>query len=247
MNSLLAKNRTRSLSDRRHVGPRWGRLTLLLLSTLIAGCSGCADSSTSTLPGDSGDGTPSDRTSQGLLEIAIDNLNRQEEFPSGEMLQQIVDQLNQWVRALEPRDDWKLDPLVVALPAPLAEMPAVRNLDQLQFPRSDGVALQEAIWLRNVSGWARGTELDDLVQASRLFDWTVRNIQLETVRDPEANQRLGQMPWETLFLGRGMAVERAWVFMLLARQQGLDVVLLGFDDQDDQNNLHFQQDRFVTA
>lgn len=235
MNIVLGKNRSRSLSDRRHCGLPWGRLALpILLSALIAGCSGCADSSTSALPGDPGDGTPSDRTPQGLLEIAIDNLNRQEEFPSGEMLQQIVDQLNQWVRAQQPRDDWKPDPLVAALPAPLAEIPAVRNLDQLQFPRSDGLALQEAVWLRNVSRWARGTELDDLVQAGRLFDWTVRNIQLETVRDPEAEQRLAQMPWETLFLGRGTVVERAWVFILLARQQGLDAAfLLALPDPND--------------
>jgi tetratricopeptide (TPR) repeat protein len=32
-------------------------------------------------------------------------------------------------------------------------------------------------------------------------------------------------------LGHGQAVDRAWLFVLLARQQGLDVVLLGLDDK----------------
>jgi hypothetical protein len=37
-------------------------------------------------------------------------------------------------------------------------------------------------------------------------------------------------PWQTLLFGRGDAWQRARVFMLLARQRQLDVVLLAFDD-----------------
>jgi hypothetical protein len=36
-----------------------------------------------------------------------------------------------------------------------------------------------------------------------------------------------QKPWETLLLGRGTAGERAWVFILLLRQQGLDAAMIG--------------------
>jgi hypothetical protein len=201
---------------------RWGLFALpVLLSALIAGCSGCTDSSEPTLPDDSGGATPFD--------LAIGRLH-QAEFPSREMLDQIVVQLNQWVSTQKLQDDWKLDPLVATLPPRLAEMPAVSALDQPQFVRSDGVALQEAIWLRYVSKWARGNQLDELSQARQLFDWTVRNIQLE---DPQARQRLAQMPGETLLLGRGSAVERAWVFILLARQQGLDAAILALADPVD--------------
>jgi tetratricopeptide (TPR) repeat protein len=247
VNVFWGKDRAKRFADRR--GHRSGTMQstvgvggarcrvllglLMLPSALIAGCGGCADSSTSAYRGGSGEMSMSQQTPHGLLEIAIDNLNRQEEFASGEMLLQTIDQLNQWVRAQKPPADWKPDPLVASLPAALAGMPAVENLGQLRFPRSDGIALQEAVWLRNVSMWARGNQLDDLDRAKRLFDWTVRNIQLETVSDGGAAERLAQMPWETLFLGRGTALERAWVFILLARQQGLDAALLAVADPDD--------------
>ena len=58
-------------------------------------------------------------TRGGSGKIAVDNLDRQEEFPSGEMLLQIVDQLNQWIRVQKDQDDWTLDPLLADLPAPL--------------------------------------------------------------------------------------------------------------------------------
>ena len=222
------------IADYRPVGRKWGLFALLTLPwALLGGCSGCGDSSTPRPPDASGQTSISSQTPGGLLEIAIGNLDRQEEFPSGEMLQQILDQLNQWVRAQRAPDDWKLDPLLATLPAPMADMPAVRNLGQLQFLRSDALALQEAVWLRNVSRWARGDELDEVGRAGGLFDWTVRNIQLEVISGGESGERLGQLPWETLLLGRGTAMERAWVFILLARQQGLDAALLALSDPND--------------
>jgi tetratricopeptide (TPR) repeat protein len=234
VNIVVVKNRGSGFADRGHVARRWGLLALLMLPVAaIAGCGGCTDSSTSVFHGDPGGTAMAEHAPRGLLEIAIGNLNRQEEFPSGEMLQQIVDQLNQWIRAQKPSDDWKPDPLVGTLPAPLAEMPSVRGLGELRFPRSDGMALQEAIWLRNVARWARGDQLDDISRARRLFDWTVRNIQLEGTPDPQSGERLGQLPWETLLLGQGTAVERAWVFILLARQQGLEAALLALPDRID--------------
>ena len=57
---------------------------------------------------------------------------------------------------------------------------------------------------------------------AKLFDWTIRNIAL----DRDSLDRTPQMPWETLLLGHGTAMERAWVFILLARQQGLDAAVL---------------------
>ena len=77
---------------------------------------------------------------------------------------------------------------------------------------------------------------DDRFRAARLFDWTVRNIQLE--RDESPRQRVPRQPWQVLLLGRGTAIERAWVFMLLARQQQLDVVLLATPDRQTAGQWH---------
>jgi len=147
-------------------------------------------------------------------------------WPETEMLRQIVDRLNQWIRPQRPSADWEPDPMVAALPKPLAGLPQVRNLGQMEFTRFDGYALQEAAWLRDVSLWARGDVLDDLERAKSLFDWTVRNIQIE----PDAPERIPLFPWETLLFGRGTATERAWVFMLLLRQLDIDAALLTVDE-----------------
>ncbi len=49
-----------------------------------------------------------------------------------------------------------------------------------------------------------------------LFDWTVRNIQLEA----DSDKRMPMFPWETLLFGHGTAAERAWVFILTAPPVG---------------------------
>ena len=189
-----------------------------------------------------------------LLPYAIDNLNRTEEFsseaaieqtlqrlktldaskpedikdtlllawPEPEMLRQVVDRLNQWIRAQAPPADWKSDPMLAALPKPLADLPLVKNLDQSELGRFDGYALQEAVLMRDAALWARGSAQDDLERAKSLFDWTVRNIQIE----PITADWMPQFPWETLLFGRGTAEDRAWVFILLARQQGIDAAVL---------------------
>ena len=168
-----------------------------------------------------------------LFSFAIDNLNRLEEFSHREMLDQIVGRLNQWGQSQKPSADWRRDPLLDTLPEPLTQLPMLKDLGKIAFPRYDGFALQEAVWMRDVSNWARGEGLDDLGRAEKLFDWTVRNIQLERQpAGPRAN-RVSLMPWEVLLLGQGTATERAWVFVLLARQQNIDAVLLALPDSKD--------------
>ena len=190
-------------------------------------------------------------------------------WPEPEMLRQIIDRLNQWVRSQVPPPDWVLDPLLSTLPQPLRQLPMLQDLDKMEFTHYDGFALLEAAWLRDVSNWARGDELDELSRAKRLFDWTVRNIQLEpdptnlpvprgegrsegnkdnasdapspnlsqtqnsAVADSNGANGIPQVPWETLFFGRGTALERAWVFILLARQQALEAAMLALADPSD--------------
>jgi len=161
--------------------------------------------------------------------FAVENLQRLERFSGGEMRQQMIDRLNQWVQHEKPPADWSVDPLVAGLPKPLAELPEVRSLEKMLFLPYDGSALQEAVWLRDLSSWTRGDAIEDLAQAKNIFDWVVRNIQLE----PGSPDCFAQRPWETLLWGRGTAVDRAWVFVLLLRQQGIDAVVLGLPDPGD--------------
>jgi tetratricopeptide (TPR) repeat protein len=230
---------------------------LLPLSLLLGGCGGCADSAASF--GVPGLGESTDQWQRDRFSYAVDNLNRLEDFdwapPSdrevdpllatclrSDMLRQIVEWLNQWVRTQEPPANWQPDDLLATLAKPLREIPMVQDLGKMEFSRYDALALREAMWLRDVSSWARGDDIDELARAQRLFDWTVRNIQLESAGPRESRtaedgsefpERIPQFPWETLLFGRGTALDRAWVYILLARQQGLDAVLLGLADPAD--------------
>ena len=152
-----------------------------------------------------------------------------EPSPDETVLNQVVDRLNQWIRRAQLPDEWRSDPLVETLSDDLRALLVDASLADSIFKREDSRYLQEAVWLRDISVWARGDSLDPVERATRLFDWTVRNIQLET------DESLGQVayrPWHTLLFGRGTAEQRAWVFALLCRQQGLDVVMFAPPDTD---------------
>ena len=111
-----------------------------------------------------------------------------------------------------------------SLPPDLAKVPMATEaeLGQVHFTSYDGYVLMEADWSRDVVRWAKGDTSDDLTAARNLFDWTVRNIQL----DEDRPDRAPQVPWETLFLGHGTALERAWTYILLLRQCNIDAAVL---------------------
>ena len=146
-------------------------------------------------------------------------------WPEPEMLRQVVQRLNQWAPTQPPPSDWRLDPMAGQLPASAKELPQVESLEKMDFSAYDGFALQEAVWLRDLSNWVRGDTLDDLTRTRRMFDWVVCNVQLER----DSSDRVPLLPWEILLLGRGTAMERAWLFILMARQQGLDAALVAVE------------------
>jgi hypothetical protein len=151
--------------------------------------------------------------------------------PEPEMLRHIIDRLNQWIRTEPASADWKADPMTASLPKPYSELPQIKDLGRMEFSRLDGYALQEAVWYRNVSRWARGDILDDLQRACSLFDWTVRNIELE----PDGPGRVPQFAWETLLLGHGTVEERSEAFILLLRQAEIDAAALALEERAEKN------------
>jgi len=157
-------------------------------------------------------------------------------------LRQIVAWLNQWLRQSEPRNDWRPETLLETLDKELvtpqlalflsSESLAANYFDpyddlQPEQERTmrdalyDGRLIQEAVWLRDISRWAPADNFSEVARVRALFDWTVRNVQLEA-----EDARKPHRPWQVLLFGRGTAEQRAWVFALLCRQQGVEVVLL---------------------
>ncbi|MEX2111885.1 MAG: hypothetical protein WD845_01790, partial [Pirellulales bacterium] len=218
----------RWLTSRRGAASVSVGMLAILSAGIVAGCKPAAKSGPPRGPSVRAD------VSDALFDSVADNLNRLEEFDINQMMPQICDRLNQWYNQKKPEVTWQRDPLIDGLPDELQTMRIMQTLDLMQYRMIDAWYLQESVWLRDVSKGARADAFDDLDVAERLFDWTIRNVYLEPERDGagEANQH---RPFETLLLGRGDALDRAWVFMLLARQQGLDVVLLATADEDGKN------------
>ncbi len=170
-------------------------------------------------------------TQGGLFDLVAENLERLEQFETLEIRKQICDRLNQWNLQEKPKVNWQADPLLAGLRPELRGLLAVKSLDNTLFQPPDAEYLHEAVWLRDISRAARGDQFNDLGVAERLFDWTVRNIQLEADVAAPTKGSPRHRVFQTLLLGRGSATDRAWVFMLLARQQGLDIVLLAGTDE----------------
>jgi hypothetical protein len=121
-----------------------------------------------------------------------------------------------------------LHSLVAGLVKPLEYL---AGLDKLRFRQADGPVLQEAIWLRDIARWVVGEERDAIKQAALLFDWTVRNIQVEIPSESD-EERVMLTAWEALLMGHATADERAWIFVLLCRQLGIDAVQLACYTED---------------
>ncbi len=213
----------------------------LLACLLLLFLAGCPAESTSTAPDEKQTPTQSEQAQYRgpLLRNAIHVLNHLEQFDETPAVNEVIDRLNQWVRAKETTVEWNADPLIDTLPKKLRSGDWLGRLGDQTFDHDlDGQALREATWLRDVSNSARNGKLDDLTVAEQLFDWTVRNIQL--IDDPKQPADVARImrrtPADVLLFGEGTALQRAWVFIGLARQQRLDVVLLAVADPDHPDN-----------
>lgn len=165
-----------------------------------------------------------------LIKALAENINHMEEFDIRQMQMQVRDQLNQWVQSERPSVDWAPEPMLATLAEPLQKLAEVKSLAAEEYSVADVSFLQEAIWLRDIAKTAQKGQFDDLPLAERLFDWTVRNLQLQPDTGP-GGTRLPHGPRDLLLSSRSTAEERAWIFTLLARQLGLDVVMLTLPDQ----------------
>ncbi len=179
--------------------------------------------------------------------------------------------LKQWLARQEVDSlPWELDPMFRNLPRALREHAAFRGIDYLDFSLPDLDYLQQCLWLNDIAQrvaqeksppeltpWLAGLENDgqidaarQLRQAERLFDWTVRNIQLQPLlpqpKGPELKVEEGkindqrppyergvpgpgyqQLPKQTLQYAQGDAWERGRIFVQLCRQAALPAVMLG--------------------
>lgn len=207
------------------------------------------------------------------FDVARDYLAKLDDFDPKQGMVQTAYYLNRWIAGSDDEVAWQVDPMIAELPTELRTIPPVESLDKREFTVEDVKYLRQASWARSISKWvAQRSDDPDLAPwlkrlekdrgeqhayevalAARLFDWTVRNIQLAPLL-PFPGQVAGPaggggaatgvspiqqatpgpgytaFPWQTLIYGQGDAWQRARVFMLLCRQQQIDTVMLALDD-----------------
>ena len=215
----------------------------------------------------------SGQTDREHLSAAMDYLQRADEFEESQARFQVAYHLNRWLEGQDLTEPWQADPLVSRLPRDVRDSREIKELSRGRFLMEEVKWLQEAVWMRQIATWVsqrpgdsrveawiegRAAEMDPLeaehlALATRLFDWTIRNLQLDELLPypadvaaqpaqlpggPETRpipppQRgipgpgYQHFPWQTLIYGHGDAWQ-ARVFILLCRQEGIDVVMLAF-------------------
>jgi Tetratricopeptide repeat len=111
--------------------------------------------------------------------------------------------------------------------------PVFKSLCSDRFTTRDARHIEDCMLYRIVANRVSG-EGDDLTRVRRIFDWTVRNVELVPADSLSGNglRQAEARPIDVLF--RGMATEagfwseRGWLFMSLCRQIGIDVGLLTY-------------------
>jgi hypothetical protein len=164
-----------------------------------------------------------------LLAGVVAVLSELERYDEVRGAEQVFDRLVQWNHAA-PAPEWQPDPLLATLPADLR----AAGVGVLERPTFDGVgdiqAIRDRVWLADIARTARGGGVDDLEAATRLFQWTIR--WLAAVSDPPMVPSTAVpgarwfYPGEILLAGRGSPAQRAWIFLELLRQAGIDGVML---------------------
>lgn len=258
--------------------PRWSieRCAMVGLSAVIvavvglamftSGCSGTAPKPT-TLGDESQESQVVD-----TLSLAVGALREVANSTTDQSSKDTLYYLNQWIGRQQLEANWKPDPMVQQIPRAYQILPTLGNLDATEFSPLDLGYLQQNLWLHDIaSRLAKNTEasspamekwlaeneaklgsetVSQLRHAELLFDWTVRNIQLDPLpAEPKATaatpgstegpmlpSRRGDvgpgyahLPLQSLLYGRGDAWERARIFMLLCRQLSIDAVMLATD------------------
>ena len=111
----------------------------------------------------------------------------------------------------------------------------IKELESPVYSLRDARHLEDCMLYNAIATRVAG-EGDDLTRVRRLFDWTVRQVQLvpQGILAPNGLEQAQARPYDCLLRGmateyQGFWAERSWVFMSLCRQIGVDVGLLTYD------------------
>ncbi len=229
---------------------------LWLLLAVFALQSGCREQVEGPDPQSVASQSPQDD-----LDEALQYINSLDDFDQEQVVDLTVYHLNRWMAPKPDDDQWNRSSLIDGLPLKLQDIRFVRSVQEKKFLYVDVAHIHQCSWLRDISNWVnRTTESphlamwnkfipeaidsqprEKLLTAAKLFDWTIRNVQLDPLPAPTQENldnswnlapegTIGPgytlTPQETILYGHGDPWQRARLFILLARQQRIEVVML---------------------
>jgi tetratricopeptide (TPR) repeat protein len=145
------------------------------------------------------------------LQLAMQFLSFSDELDAERARAQCAYHLNRWLEVQEPADDWLADPLFSRLPQEIRGDHTPTTLGRLRFNLEDVRYVQQNQWQRQVAQWVSRQpapryleqwlatnptglaeeDMERLVAAERFFDWTIRNVQLETLLEYPTGETAG--------------------------------------------------------
>jgi hypothetical protein len=210
------------------------RLGVVAVVAVLSGCETGPPAPATVAPSAAAPNVISDEVTKAeILKNVLRLVEAAATSPGGRNVEIAAENLNQYFEATD-RADFALEPEARAFLEPqLQTTPiAVRSLEEPQFTDRDARHIEDCLLYHTVARRVAGTGAS-LERVRRVFDWTARHVALVPANSltPPGLPQVPARPYDVLI--RGMATEhggswaeRAWVFIALCRQIGVDVGLV---------------------
>jgi len=217
--------------------PKIDSTIFILLTATLSGvlCVGCGGSAVAPKESAQAISTMPQEVRDTLLDGVMDVLGHLDNYEEAAASSQVFDRLNQWSHGSPPlagaANEWRQDPLVQSLPERFQSVIPAQSLGSSVFDAAgDVISLRDQAWLAGIVEVARGDAADDLAVAINLFRWTIRSLAISSDPPMVASATTPGSRWflpgEILLAGRASPAQRAWIFLELLRQAGLNGVML---------------------
>jgi hypothetical protein len=174
---------------------------------------------------------PTERTA--ILISSIELIQRAALQPGGDNFGLATQKLNQYFEGT-PDSEYQIPSAARAFLETQLPKNMVRDIENPAWTRRDARHLEDCMMYYGIASRIGGTG-DDLSRARRVFDWAMQQLQLVPAGSLGTRQYRQVMARPYDLLLRGMATEadgfwaeRAWLFMVLCRQLGLDAGLITY-------------------
>jgi hypothetical protein len=170
-----------------------------------------------------------------LLKTVIRQIETAATTPGGTNFADAVDNLNSYFEGFVEPENYKMRAEMREYLLPRIKEKGVVDLETGPFVKSDGRHVEDCLMYHAVASRVAGSSGDELERVRALFQWVVEQVVLVPAGAlaPPGLYQAQARPYDVML--RGMAVEeaggwaeRAWLFMSLCRQLGIDVGLLTY-------------------